>query len=293
MQERVVDEHQVEQAVSRWYLSRDGQQHGPLTDRELSVFAESGKFQPGDLLWADGLDGWKPADAVFGLGSSQATAPAAPATPETTVDAGLSEADETSPDSVQTENEPISEDVDGEHVGAIVKALNGETEPPKLSPKERAMEELRKFSGTCAYLWVVFALLALHAWVGEARYGGTFSFFVLTTINAFWLMKLLPLVEDFGPLQELKRKPLVYSIVAKTVLFSALLFAAYAVETIILGWIGGGGLQDAFSALAGGIAGTAMLWLIFCVALLPYFAFKELERAVGADMIRKLLLGAR
>ena len=64
-------------------------------------------------------------------------------------------------------------------------------------------------------------------------------------------------------------------------------------ETIILGWIGGGGLQDAFSALAGGIAGTAMLWLIFCVALLPYFAFKELERAVGADMIRKLLLGAR
>jgi len=291
MQERVVDERQAEQAVSRWYLSRDGQQHGPLTDRELSVFAESGKFQPGDLLWAEGLEGWKPADAVFGLGSSQATAPAA--TTETTDNPGSSEIRETSLDPARTENEPMSEDVDGEHVGAIVQALKGETEPPRLSPKERAVEELRKFSGTCAYLWVVFALLALHAWVGEARYGGTFGFFVLTTINAFWLMKLLPLAEEFGPLQELKRKPLVYSIVAKTVLFSALLLAAYAVETIILGWIGGGGLQGAFSALAGGIAGTLTLWLIFCVALLPYFAFKELERAVGADMIRKLLLGVR
>nr|NIP87469.1 hypothetical protein [Gammaproteobacteria bacterium] len=45
--------------------------------------------------------------------------------------------------------------------------------------------------------------------------------------------------------------------------------------------------------VAGGIFGTVVLWLIFCVALLPYFAFKELERAVGADMIRKLMLGAR
>ena len=33
--------------------------------------------------------------------------------------------------------------------------------------------------------------------------------------------------------------------------------------------------------------------LIFCVALLPYFVFKELERAVGAGMFAKLLLGVR
>ena len=282
-----MDERQAERVVSRWYLSRAGQQHGPLTDGELSRFAESGKFQPGDLLWTEGLDGWKPADAVFGLASSQA-APAETGQ-ETAASSDVSFPAETA----ESEAEPMSEHIDGEHVGALVQALQGEIESPKLSSKERAVEELRKFSGTLGYLWVVFALLALHAWVGEARYGGTFGFFVLTTINAFWLMKLLPLVEEYGPMAELKRKPLVYSIVGKTVVFTTLLFAAYAVESIILGWIGGGGLEAAFNALAGGITGTLTLWLIFCVALLPYFAFKELERAVGADMIRKLMLGAR
>jgi hypothetical protein len=116
---------------------------------------------------------------------------------------------------------------------------------------------------------------------------------VVTTINAFWLTKLLPLAEAFGPFLRLKRKPLVYSILYKTIAFGTLLFAAYALEIMLFSSFGGVRLDLGFSALAGGFVGTLALWLIFCVALLPYFAFKELERAVGADMIGKLLFGAR
>ena len=44
-------------------------------------------------------------------------------------------------------------------------------------------------------------------------------------------------------------------------------------------------------SLGGGLGGMLAWWLIFAVALLPYFAFREVEAAVGADMISKLLLG--
>jgi hypothetical protein len=49
----------------KWYLARDGQQHGPISDRELSELHQSGQLRSSDLLWRDGWSGWAPAAAVF------------------------------------------------------------------------------------------------------------------------------------------------------------------------------------------------------------------------------------
>jgi hypothetical protein len=49
----------------QWYLARDGQQYGPLTDPELAKFVELGHLQPTDLLWREGFSDWRPALAVF------------------------------------------------------------------------------------------------------------------------------------------------------------------------------------------------------------------------------------
>jgi hypothetical protein len=183
MQEGVVDEREAKRAASNWYLCRDGQQHGPLTDRELSLFAESGNFQPGDLLWTEGLDTWKPADAIFGhassreaeqVGEAEETSTAEPSD-QNNLDDPAAEPMETAFLAPAPEAE-APDTLDSEHVDALVQALKGETAPLKLDPKERFVAELKKFSGLCEYLWAVLALLALHAWVGEARYGGTFAF---------------------------------------------------------------------------------------------------------------------
>jgi hypothetical protein len=48
-----------------WYLARDGQQHGPISDRELSELHRLGQLRSSDLLWRDGWSGWAPAAAVF------------------------------------------------------------------------------------------------------------------------------------------------------------------------------------------------------------------------------------
>ncbi len=48
-----------------WYLAREGQQHGPLSDVELDKFIELGHLEPMDLLWRAGFDDWRPATDVF------------------------------------------------------------------------------------------------------------------------------------------------------------------------------------------------------------------------------------
>jgi hypothetical protein len=48
-----------------WYLARNGQQHGPLSEAELAKLTELGHLRPDDLLWRDGFADWRRADQVF------------------------------------------------------------------------------------------------------------------------------------------------------------------------------------------------------------------------------------
>jgi hypothetical protein len=52
-------------AQTQWYLARDSQQFGPLSDTELAKFIELGHLQPTDLLWREGFPDWRPAMVVF------------------------------------------------------------------------------------------------------------------------------------------------------------------------------------------------------------------------------------
>jgi hypothetical protein len=52
-------------AQTQWYLARDGQQYGPLSEAELIKFSELGHLQPTDLLWREGFPDWRPAIVVF------------------------------------------------------------------------------------------------------------------------------------------------------------------------------------------------------------------------------------
>jgi hypothetical protein len=51
--------------VTHWYLARDGQQFGPISEAELAKFIELGHLQPTDLLWREGFPDWRPALVVF------------------------------------------------------------------------------------------------------------------------------------------------------------------------------------------------------------------------------------
>lgn len=48
-----------------WYIAREGQQHGPLTDAEMRLFVQSGHLKPTDLVWNQTMTEWQSAEAVF------------------------------------------------------------------------------------------------------------------------------------------------------------------------------------------------------------------------------------
>jgi hypothetical protein len=58
---------------TEWYLARDGQQYGPISETELRKLLELKQLKDDDLLWCDGLDDWKP---VAQIGPELTTAPA-------------------------------------------------------------------------------------------------------------------------------------------------------------------------------------------------------------------------
>src|SRR5262245_21320048 len=59
---------------TQWYIARDGQQFGPLSEAEMARFIELGHLQPSDLLWREGFPRGRPPMVVF----PPARRPAAP-----------------------------------------------------------------------------------------------------------------------------------------------------------------------------------------------------------------------
>jgi hypothetical protein len=64
---------------TQWYLAREGQQFGPLSEVELARIIELGHLQPTDLLWREGFPDWRPALVVFPPRKPAAARPAGPA----------------------------------------------------------------------------------------------------------------------------------------------------------------------------------------------------------------------
>jgi GYF domain 2 len=63
---------------TQWFLAREGQQYGPLSDVELAKIIELGHLQPNDLLWREGFPDWRPALVVFPPRKPGAPRPPAP-----------------------------------------------------------------------------------------------------------------------------------------------------------------------------------------------------------------------
>src|SRR5262249_20551323 len=72
----------------QWYLAREGQQYGPLSDPELQKFVELGHLQAGDLLWREGFPDWRPALRVSPPKRGAAAAPGGQASAGPAADGG-------------------------------------------------------------------------------------------------------------------------------------------------------------------------------------------------------------
>lgn len=96
----------------QWYVARDGQQHGPLSQTEMELFVKGGHLKPSDLIWRPGFADWKPAIAVFPPQSPlEATAPEGDSQPQaSTAETTTGQANKDTPEKTKaaTEKTPDS-----------------------------------------------------------------------------------------------------------------------------------------------------------------------------------------
>lgn len=245
---------EAEQRAPSWYLSRGDKQYGPLADRELLLLAERGGLRKDDLLWKPGFESWRSVNAVCDLGTLQADAH------------GPSE----------------------EHVTEGAR----ETHAPKRSLKARLYDELRKFLMIFAYLWLVFFVFLVHEWAVLASNHISFRFYGLAVVNALVLSKIMLIAEALKFAERLDDKPLVYPIALKSISFSALLMVSYVVEEIVVGLFHGKNVAESFPQVGGGgLVGVLTIGAILCIALVPFFGFREIARVIGEAEFRSVMLG--
>src|ERR1700730_5776318 len=160
-----------------------------------------------------------------------------------------------------------------------------------LRLKTGAIDETRELFGIFIYLWVLLSLFSLHkALVLNEESLVYHQGFAL--INALALAKVVLVAEFFHVGDNLKNRPLIYPIMFKSAVFAVILLCFHMIEETLLGVLHGKPLFQSVPDIGGGtVQGIVMVGIIMFVVLTPFFAFRELGRAIGTEQLRSLLFG--
>ncbi len=161
---------------------------------------------------------------------------------------------------------------------------DGEKPASKINLKERAKDQIRNFTLMFVYLWVVFGLLAVHELIVLSQHQINYRFHGLAILNALIFAKVMLVAEDLHLGDRLNDKPLIYSIIFKSLLFGVTLICFHIVEHVLIGlWDGKPIAQSILEVGADRLAGIVSLGIISTVALVPFFILREISRAIGYD----------
>jgi hypothetical protein len=89
------------------------------------------------------------------------------------------------------------------------------------------------------YLWVLFALFVLHQSIILAQEHINYQAQGFAIVSALILAKVMLIGEDLHLGSELRDKPLIYSILYKSLVFSVFLIGFHIVEEVVVGLIRG------------------------------------------------------
>jgi hypothetical protein len=160
--------------------------------------------------------------------------------------------------------------------------------------KTRAQEELRNYAIVASYLFVCFAVLMLfESTIPGSANAGAFSV-ATAAVKALVLGKFILIGEAVGVGSSARGSHLAGNIVRKSLQFLALLIVLTVLEELIVGKVHG----RSFAATIAGDGQRSLLQmlakcLLVLLILLPFIATRELSKALGPGVLKKLLLEAR
>ena len=154
----------------------------------------------------------------------------------------------------------------------------------KGSLKEKIFHEMAEYWINVVYLTIVFAAFTQYRRLVLAAHDIIYTNYWVAVIEALILAKVVMIGDVLHLGRRLEQKPLIFPTLLKTVVFSLFVSIFTIIEHVIKGlWKGTGlmgGLGDFFEK---GQHELMAGCLIVFVAFIPFFAFRELGRALGGE----------
>jgi hypothetical protein len=96
--------------------------------------------------------------------------------------------------------------------------------------KARALHECARFATMFAYLWAMFVLFQIHQYVVLAQHKIPFTQFGVGLLNALVLAKVMLVADDIRLGEWRGRRPLIYPVLLRSVLFAVVFIVFDIVE---------------------------------------------------------------
>ena len=159
---------------------------------------------------------------------------------------------------------------------------------------EKATTQIKEFVIMFFYLWIVFGLLAVHKSFVLSQHHIDFQPHGLALINALIFAKVMLVAQDMHLGSRLNDRPLIYSVIFKSILFAIALICFHIVERVVIGVVDGRTLSESISEVgANKLKGMVSIGIITTVALVPFFVLAEISRVIGKEKIWFLFLRRR
>jgi len=170
-----------------------------------------------------------------------------------------------------------------------------DTKKHRRSLKEIALDETKKLFVMFVYLLLLFSLLVIYEWIILAKHQISYRPYGFAIINALVLAKVMLIAEDLNlGGRFFKNRPLIYPVLFKSMVFASVLICFHIVEHVIVGvWDGRTITQSIPGFGGGGLKGIVAVTMIMFVALIPFFAFKEIGRVIGEGELYSLMFKHR
>jgi hypothetical protein len=166
--------------------------------------------------------------------------------------------------------------------------------PGKRGLKSRAVHELREFAAMFLYLLMPLSLFVFHRAIVLKERGIDYQFSGLALIEALVLAKVMLVAEGLGLGNWWRSRPLIWPILAKSISFAALFLVIHEAEEGLKGVLHGKGFVESLPSIGGGgLVGLLLVDFNVAIALVPFFAYRELGRVMGLGKLEALLFKPR
>ena len=160
--------------------------------------------------------------------------------------------------------------------------------------KERIRREMIEYAINVAYLAIVFAAFTQYRRLLLSAYDITYTDYFVAVIQALVLGKVLMIGSMLRLARGMETRPLIYPTLYKTIAFSVLVGVFKVLEHGIKELVGGHGFLAGIGDMTKDRVYEVLAnCLVVFVALIPFFAFRELGRVLGEKKIRELFFTRR